>query len=1032
MAQKNSYRYLTVAVMAMVLAALFALTTFAADVTGGFGTILGVENGSYEAASVTISADGTGIDVDTDNAITLSDANNKDLAGLYAVSSDSFKTQTIVYVYGAAADRADLRELWEVGDIVLATGLPATETVINSEGEEVANPDLGKWQHGTVDYFAPGYVTCNKTIYTSTPATGYFNAESHFGYSFIKEFVEATDDAGREAAYDKIKASLTSTVYRYALTEKEIIPINLVKSLSFYVNGARVYSNPTAVTTGHVFRFKAYILLPDGTISVHTNDIKDPKETMTFNSNDPRTPVADFTDRTAWDKPIPQEGYFLGYEFYPYYGLNSADQFSFTFTEGTTITDTNTSQRFRLLFEDSTYSIDLPQDLAPAGITVNGTTFENLDGDTTYYVAPFHATGADTDNVKEISGVTEYDVAANFTDPVGLYGIYTKGDGTEALDSVPVLIYVSGSYSARKDIHETNDSGYYMLNATAKPGYFSYKGSWATNSAFGKTGICSVGDHISHANFLPLYNAYIAEDATVESKKAAFEKMLADTGLERQHIQYTFTSDEIIPISQVKEYSYSVQKNRGGFTYNNQVSEFEAIIMGEDGKLRTYVYKHRMANLGSSAILKVVDFVNDTSANGTWTTALPEDGYLVGFRIYIYANLDDYFGAKVTAYDYGTRYNVSLDKSYVITLPTVEKPEGITVEGTTFKNLAEDKTYVIAPVSINGAETDSTKIVTVTGVTSYTLPEDAVGLYGISLAGDGETTSNSQVAAIIYVRGTYASRKEIGTFADGATTPTAAVGTSSTDWVVGEFRGVKNTPYVTSGKGYPFMDNDASIYSISGSSLIAAQTTEETKDDLVAKEAIKSSLELRSLRYAYNPDEILPVSELLSLTVGSYCYTGTGTPLRISATPKVYIYVMAADGTISEHVWTGSKYYQPQGSFTSTAVQTVDVQSIAGLPAEGWVVGIKYQQMSDIDFADIGISGTGTTSNYATATLFGTGDYYVIAKPKLEAPTGITVEGTTFKGLDSSKTYSVAAYTLAGADADVKTVTGVEEYDIST
>ncbi|MBQ7897250.1 MAG: hypothetical protein IJ323_02380, partial [Clostridia bacterium] len=47
-------------------------------------------------------------------------------------------------------------------------------------------------------------------------------------------------------------------------------------------------------------------------------------------------------------------------------------------------------------------------------------------------------------------------------------------------------------------------------------------------------------------------------------------------------------------------------------------------------------------------------------------------------------------------------------------------------------------------------------------------------------------------------------------------------------------------------------------------------------------------------------------------------------------------------------------------------------------------------------------------------------------------PTGITVEGTTFKGLDSSKTYSVAAYTLAGADADVKTVTGVEEYDIST
>ena len=103
MAHSKVYR---IAIMAMVLVALFALTAFA-EVTGGFGVINGADD-TYKAATATINAAGDGLTVDVENAIVLSADNNKDLAGLYAVSADDFATQTIVYVYGDAAERAKL------------------------------------------------------------------------------------------------------------------------------------------------------------------------------------------------------------------------------------------------------------------------------------------------------------------------------------------------------------------------------------------------------------------------------------------------------------------------------------------------------------------------------------------------------------------------------------------------------------------------------------------------------------------------------------------------------------------------------------------------------------------------------------------------------------------------------------------------------------------------------------------------------------------------------------------------------------
>ena len=77
MKSKLTKRILAALCVALVLSALLALTTFAAEIQGGFGVIEGVDE-TYKAASAVINSDGTALNIDTANAITLTeDAWNK-------------------------------------------------------------------------------------------------------------------------------------------------------------------------------------------------------------------------------------------------------------------------------------------------------------------------------------------------------------------------------------------------------------------------------------------------------------------------------------------------------------------------------------------------------------------------------------------------------------------------------------------------------------------------------------------------------------------------------------------------------------------------------------------------------------------------------------------------------------------------------------------------------------------------------------------------------------------------------------------
>ena len=165
MKSKLTKRILAVACAAIVLSVLFAITGFAAEIKGGFGVIEGVD-GNYKAAPASINTNGTALTINTTNAIVLSETNNKNLVGLYAVSNDNFATKTIVYVYGSYKERASL-------------GTAKNDTTLNgsvSIGTEwTAGEFLGFSPVSSTNsnYTGNAYVGANRHVFSSDWVTAY-------------------------------------------------------------------------------------------------------------------------------------------------------------------------------------------------------------------------------------------------------------------------------------------------------------------------------------------------------------------------------------------------------------------------------------------------------------------------------------------------------------------------------------------------------------------------------------------------------------------------------------------------------------------------------------------------------------------------------------------------------------------------------------------------------------------------------------------------------------------------------------------
>lgn len=949
----------------------------------GFGNIMGYDE-TYSAASVTINADGDGWSIDTNNAFKLTDENNQRLAGIYAVSNDNFKTQTIVYVYGSGEERTELGEK------------------VNGIFSVAIDGGKGK--------FIPG--SFSSTQWIGAAGNENFYSDTQWPANYVKEYFSATDDpegteGGKTAAEKKSEAISKMFAYvkgsnsqvTYALVPAEITKISEVETLKvgFHLNA--VYSQVTLTLKNNAYGLKVYVMDEDGNISTHYTTVGG----ITLKTGSVAYGTFNFKTAT-WDKALPETGYFVGYKVYPYANIDNNVPEDVTLTSSVTADNLNAAERLRFVMTPSTYTVGVPKADAPKGVIVDGATFKGLNERTTYSVAPYTINGADNSKAIEVTGVTSYTLPEG---SAGLYGIYVKGNGIDLLNSDAYLTYVSGYYTARLDLHDKNSSGLYKVSATRTPGSFSYTISdWAPHKTF-NGGISTLGDHITAAQYKTFYTAFTAGDATDETKKAAFDKLISASKLTSRYLQYNMASDEIIPISEVNKYVYKVSKQRGGFTYKNQISEFSVLVMDSTGAITEYTYQHVKANLSASTVTKTVDFKNKTSTYGTWIDELPRDGYVVGFRYKIYANIDNWENVGASSAD-GTRYLIYPTTSYTIDIPKATAPVGVTVEGTRFVGLDASKTYAIAPYTINGI--DKTLEKTVTGVTEYDVVanfENAKGTYVIYAKGDDLNCTDSVPSNVVYVQGTLAEKKDI-ILTDGKHTIYPVKWSDLGGWYTGHI----HVPYNrTASEGEYYYVPCYRASSAMSTWFLPGSTNTETN---------KANLPKMRYAYAYNPDEIPTVNELSNI---KFSFQRQNSSLVAKAKVKVNFVVLGTDGKITNHSVMTNEY-----TFNSNATTfTVNFQSIADLPENGYVMGFEIFPFGEL------ITMTPENTSLNNLGIYFSFKSTAIIETPAEAPRGITVDGTTFKGLDATKTYTIAPFTVVGATSGAeKTVTGVTSIDIAT
>lgn len=948
----------------------------------GFGSITGYDDTFY-AAPVTLNTTGDGMNIDTANAFCLTEENNQRLAGIYAVSDDNFKTNSIVFVYGSREERAALYEK--------------------------PNGKFSVAENGGSNKFIPGKFSANQWV--GSAGVENFYSDTQWINSYIKGYLFATDDpegteGGKTAAEKKTEALENMITYvkqgnshvTYTLSPRAITKIGEVETLRFGFHLNATYGQVSMTVKNNVYGLKAYVMDKDGNVTVHTTSVGN----ITLKTGSPSFGTFNFKTAT-WDNALPKEGYFVAFKVYPYFGDIKPEDITLT----TTVTEANlnASERLRFVATPSTFTVGVPKADTPKGVTIEGTTFKGLDKRTTYSVAPYTIKGADNTKAIDITGVTSYTLPEG---SVGAYGIYIKGNGIDLLNSDAFITYVRGAYADRINLHDKNSSGLYKVSATVTPGSFSYTvNDWAPHSTF-SGGISTLGDHISAAQAKALYTAYSAADATDETKKAAFETMLKASNVSNKYLQYNMASDEIIPVSEVVKYAYAVDLQRGGFTYNNQISEFSVLIMDEIGVVTEYTYQHVAKNLSGTEVTKTVDFKNKTSSYGTWIDELPTEGYIVGFRYKIYANLDNFANVRISSSSTGTRYLVYPTRSYSIDVPKADAPTGITVEGTTFKGLNASKSYGIAPYTINGVDATLEQIVT--GAMEFDVAanfENAKGTYVIYEKGDNLNYIDSDPSNVCYVPGTLAEKRDII-----LTNGNHSIYPVQWAKINGWYTGYIHAPYnrtASAGEQYyvPCYRATAAL----STWFFPGSTNTETN---------KANLPKIRYAYAYNPDEIPTVNELGNI---KFKLQRQNSSLVAKAKVKVNFVVLGVDGKVTNHSVMTNQY-----TFNSNTTSfTIDFQSIAGVPGEGYVLGFEIYPFGEV----FSMTPENTALNNLAIYFYYTSTN-ILAFPG-EAPKGITVSGTTFNGLDANKTYTVAPYTVVGAtDADKRTVTGVTSVDAST
>ncbi len=446
----------------------------------------------------------------------------------------------------------------------------------------------------------------------------------------------------------------------------------------------------------------------------------------------------------------------------------------------------------------------------------------------------------------------------------------------------------------------------------------------------------------------------------------------AKAHLDSVYYSYMYKADEIVPMSRFESFKFQALVRQGAQTVSSALyTKFTFKVVTEDGQLVDRVVKKAAGKFAATThTITLADFADTT-------------GYIVGILIQPYTTED----ASIIAYANNTMVDLNVQlysDSYKINLPKADKPTGLTIENGVVKGLDPEKVYAYAPMYITGPSDTFTTL-----PAGSTQLEGVTGLIAVMIAGDGATTNNSD-PVIFYVPGPSAERANLGQVATDR--PAFA---SNQNWKAGTWTGSYLSWHDQTTGAYSFLDQSAGVDPVMARTLWLYQVTKEqaqakldadkaqtsvpsswttnkitSKPDvmqaaidshyaaadyadtlaankLAHQQTMADKLEERFIQYAYDETEVIPVNELIEM---SFTQKSRQTQITFNASAKVVFFVMDSEGALTEYSYVGPKTEIKNGVWNKT---TVDVQSIENWPSTGWVVGVRYYPVAEVEAESI-------------------------------------------------------------------------------
>lgn len=493
----------------------------------------------------------------------------------------------------------------------------------------------------------------------------------------------------------------------------------------------------------------------------------------------------------------------------------------------------------------------------------------------------------------------------------------------------------------------------------------------------------------------------------------------ADNKLQENIIYYGFTAEQVVPASMVKDLTASnINMKTGACSYNTGKTSAD-----HKGIFTFYVKDPVTGNTTTYT----VDTVGEQKVFAAPAAMAEDAGYVIGFSFAPFANSDDdLLVCAPTDVGASTGYAHFTLKAGVNKLTLNDSafpaPEGITIENKKVTGLKAGSHYQYAPVTLgyNAALEVGTPVVldanaapeglfvvreTNAAGTAYTAWTDMMYIEGSSLGNILHTTKitgaeGAHKDKVIDVPVT----KSLGSVSEANIAIDQFVPGTWTGFQIGydlqKYYGF--TPLVIG-------STSCYIYAEAANYLDTTDATVRAEKQALAQKLSNGIY----FAYAYEPDEIIAMENWDSFKFTIKKRQGGLSLTSGALKTRVTLYVVTEDGQVEKRE---ALYDIPYGDKTITTKQADFADN------SGYIVGIKINPYVALDGAVL----TPTAKVATDYNLLLLENAYKLVLTKEPAPTGLYLEDGVIKGFDASKTYSWA-YQYIDSQSTSTVITGVTE-----